>query len=251
MKLSGRIHAVALLGLLAVLAALLLLSQQARQARDAEMQVLRDRHLLGNLRTEVENQLAIGLQLDQLQMLQPVIAREQAAFAGVLAIDIFSAAGTVLYSTDVGNRGTPVPADWRQRLAGPQPWHSQAPGLRQIGERFDNDLGQPAGGIVVTFSTAPARAALAQWYQRGQLALRWLLLAAAVGLVTVVALRVGLRRLLRPYDDAARVLQGLPSAPAGSSGLVRAARRRRAQWDEARQRCQQGMRQLEALDHEA
>ena len=109
MRLLTRIYAIALLGLLALLAALLLLTQQAQQTRQAELQALRDGHLLRNLRTAAENYLATGLQLEQLEILQQVIAREQAAFAGVVAIDVFAAGGTVLYSTDVGNRGTQVP----------------------------------------------------------------------------------------------------------------------------------------------
>ena len=168
MKLLTRIYAIALLGLLALLAALLLLAQQAQQTRQAELQALRDGHLLRNLRTAAENYLATGLQLEQLEILQQVIAREQAAFAGVVAIDVFAAGGTVLYSTDVGNRGTQVPEGWRTWLARDLPWDSAAPGQRQIGTRFENDLGQAAGGIVVTFSTVPVPLTLAQWYERGQ-----------------------------------------------------------------------------------
>ncbi len=250
MRSLARIGAIALLGLLAMLAALLLLTRQAEQAREAEMQGLRDAHLLGNLRTDAENNLATGLRLDQLEVLQQIIVREQAAFAGVLAIDIHSAAGTLLYSTDVGNRGAPVPEAWRERLAQPQPWHSQAPGQRQIGTRFDNDLGQAAGGIVVTFSTAPAQAALAAWYARGQQALHWLALAALAALATGVALSVGMRRLLKPWDEAARLLRGAPVPGESASALAQVARRQRAQWDDERQRCQQGLQQLEALDHE-
>ncbi len=251
MKARARIVAIALLALLALLAALLLLDQQARQARQAEVQLLRESHLLGKLRSDAENSLATGLRLDQLEVLQQLIVREQAAFAGVLAIDIYSAAGTVLYSTDVGNRGAAVPEGWRERLAQPEPWHSETPGQRQIGGRFDNDLGQAAGGIVVSFSTAPARPALAQWYERGQQALHWLGLLALAALATAVVLYAGLRRLLGPWGQAARILRGEPAASAPDSALAQAARRRRAHWEAERQRCQYGLRQLEALDHES
>lgn len=252
MKPQARVVAIALLALLALLAALLLLGRQVQQARQAELQLLRETHLLGNLRSDAENNLATGLRLEQLEVLQQIVAREQTAFAGVLAIDIYSAAGTVLYSTDLAHRGAPVPADWRERLAQPQPWRSQAPGLRQIGGRFDNDLGQAAGGIVVSFATAPVQPALAQWYARGQQVLHWLALLALAGLATAAALYAGLRRLLAPWDRAARILQGAPAETetAPDTALAQAARQRRAHWEAERQRCQQGLRQLEALDHE-
>lgn len=249
MKLLTRIYAIALLGLLALLAALLLLTQQAQQTRQAELQALRDGHLLRNLRTAAENYLATGLQLEQLEILQQVIAREQAAFAGVVAIDVFAAGGTVLYSTDVGNRGTQVPEGWRTWLARDLPWDSAAPGQRQIGTRFENDLGQAAGGIVVTFSTVPAPLTLAQWYERGQQAVQWLAMLALAGAAVAALLYAGLRQALKPYGDAARVLQGAPPPPGVATPLVQAAQAQRAQWDAARQRTQQGMRQLEELDH--
>lgn len=251
MRPQARIVAIALLGLLALLAALLLLSQQARQQRQADMQLLRETHLLGNLRTDAENNLATGLRLDQLEVLQQIIVREQAAFAGVRAIDLYSAAGTVLYSTDVGNRGAAVPADWRERLAQPEPWHSEAPGQRLIGGRFDNDLGQAAGGIVISFSTAPARPALAQWYERGQQLLHWLALLALAGLAAAAALYAGLRRLLAPWDLAARLLTGELPAAAPDAALAQAALRRRTHWETEQQRCRHGLRQLEALDHDS
>ena len=56
MKLFTRIYAIALLGLLGLLAALLLLTQQVQQMRQAELQGLRDGHLLRNLRTAAARQ---------------------------------------------------------------------------------------------------------------------------------------------------------------------------------------------------
>jgi len=151
----------------------------------------------------------------------------------------------------VGNRGTQVPEGWRAWLAPDLPWDSAAPGQRQIGTRFENDLGQAAGGIVVTFSTVAAPLTLAQWYERGQQAVQWLAMLALACAAVAALLYAGLRQALKPYGDAARVLQGAPAPPGAATPLVQAAQAQRARWDAARQRYQQGMRQLEELDHEA
>lgn len=250
MTLPGRIHTIVLACVLAMLAALLLLAQQAERARQADMEAQLDGYLLRSLRTTAENFLATGLQLEQMQALQGVIEREHAAFARVVAIDVFAAAGSVLYSTDADSRGRPAPEAWRRQLAQEQPWQAETLLRRQIGQRFDNDLGQAAGGIVITLSTAPAPPTLEQWRQTGQRLLRWLALAALACLAAWAGMYWGLGRLLRPYRDAARILQG---AQPGSRRmpLAQAAMREREQWSAGQQRCQQGMRQLEELDHEA
>lgn len=245
----ARCCAIVLAGVLAIVGALLWLGQQATQAHQAEMDRQRDGYLLGSLRTAAEDYLATGLQLEQTGALQGLIEREHAGFARVMAIDIFSAAGTVLYSTDTDSRGSAAPDAWRRHLEHEEPWRSEALLQRQIGQRFDNDLGQAAGGIVITLSTAPAPETLAQWKARGQQAVQWLALAALAGVAAVAGMAWGLRRLLRPYAEAARILQGGGTAP--GTALAQAAAHRHAAWEAARQRCRQAQRQLEALDHDA
>lgn len=248
----ARIYTLALAALLALLAALALLAQQAGQSRQAAVEAQLDGYLLRSLRTSAESTLATGLQLDQMEALQSVIEREHAAFARVIAIDIFSAGGTVLYSTDLDSRGTPVPPQWRNHLLQDAPWQSASLMQRQVGQRFDNDLGQAAGGIVVTLSTAPSEETLAQWQERGQQILQGLVLTTLALAATLGGLYGGLRRLLRPYADATRLLRGSTAvrAQARAHPLAQAAGRRREQQSQARQRCQQAMAQLEALDHE-
>lgn len=245
----ARLCAIVLAAVLAIVAVLLLLSQQASRAHQLEMDLQRDGYLLGSLRTAAENYLATGLQLDQMSALQGLVEREHAGFEHVMAIDIFSASGTVLYSTDIDTRGSAVPEAWRRHLEDERPWHSEALLQRQIGQRFDNDLGQAAGGIVITFSTAPAPETLAQWKARGQQVVQWLVLTALAALAALVGMRWGMRRLLRPYAEIARILHGGSIQLHGE--LAQAAARRRTSWDSAQQRCQQAMQQLEALDHDA
>ena len=112
MKPLVRVYVIALAAVLLLMGSLLFIDSQASRTREAQLQQVRDQYLLRNLRTAIENLLASGLQADQLDAVQQVIEREQAEFARVVAIDVFSASGRVLYSTDVGNRGMPAPQNW-------------------------------------------------------------------------------------------------------------------------------------------
>ncbi|AVO49775.1 hypothetical protein C6568_11305 [Melaminivora suipulveris] len=250
---AARIQFLALAGLGLLLALLWALSQLAGERHAREMEQQRDAYLLRHLRTAAENYLATGLHLEQMQALQDMIERERAAFAGIVAIDVFSPGGAVLYSTDLGSRGSAVPEPWRAVLAVDGLWEGAAPGQRQVGQRFDSDLGQAAGGIVITLSTIQPPPSLGQWQERGRRLLRWLAAAALAALAAAAALHIGLRRLERPWDEAARVLQaeGDVSKPPATAPLARQAWRLRLAWRNEHRRCQHSLRQLEALDHEA
>lgn len=252
MKTFQQLVALTLAGLMLALASLFWLGWHASQARQAELQAQLDSHLLRQLQGSAENYLATGLQLDQMQALQDIIEREQHAFASVIAIDVFSAAGTVLYSTDADSRGQPAPPEWQQQLNQTAPWTQHSSQQRILGQRFDNDLGQAAGGIAVTLSTATPRATLVQWRARAQHALQWLLLAALATLATVAGIGLGLKRLFAPYDAAARALvAGSPEPAAQSGALQQAAWHQQQRWGRELQRIQQGRDALEALDHES
>ena len=248
----GRILALALAAACALVLLLWALVQYAGQQQQAQRSAQRDAYLLRHLRTSAENYLATGLQLEQMRALQDMVEREQAAFADIVSIDVFSPGGTVLYSTDAGSRATAVPPSWLQLLVSEQPWQAAAVGQRQIGQRFDSDLGQAAGGIVIMLSTAPAPATLAQWYERSRQLLRWLALGLLAALATLAGMHAGLRRLERPYDAAAALLRGAQErAPGEADPLARAALCQRQAWQQGQQHCRQTLQQLEALDHEA
>lgn len=250
MSQAGRIVALALAAIGALVLLLWLLVQHAGGQQQQQLSAQREAYLLRHLRTSAESYLATGLQLEQMPALQDMLEREQTAFAGIVAIDVFSPAGTVLYSTDPGSRGTAVPAQWRELLAREQPWQGTAPGQRQVGQRFDNDLAQAAGGIVITVSTAAAPATLAQWYARSRQLLRWLAAGLLAALTAGLVLHIGLRRLGQPYGAAAAILRGEP-AGAPQDGLQQAAVRQQQGWQREREQCRRALAQLEALDHEA
>ena len=221
----------------------------ARAAQQAQV-MQRDSYLLHSLRTAAENYLAIGLSLDQMQALQGLIERERASFAQVQAIDIFNASGSLLYSTDLNALGSPVPAHWRERLADSTPWSHEEAGQRQLGTRFDNDLGQAAGGIVLTVSASPTALTLAQWQERGWAALQVLAMVLLTGLSAWAGVVLGLRRLLAPYARTGKILHSSTlTAPAPQhSAPEQAARHTQARWRAAQQHAQQRLRQLQELD---
>lgn len=253
MSQAHRVLALVLACLCTLLLCLWMLGQDAARLHQQDMAVQRDGYLLRHLRTTAESYLATGLQLDQMQALQDMLEREQAVFSGILAIDVFNAGGVLLYSTDVGSRGTSVPEPWRAILAQEQPWQGAAPGQRQIGQRFDNDLGQAAGAIVITLNAVAEPPTLAQWQERGQQLLRWLAMALVALAGTTLAMRAALWRLGRPYGRAADILQAgaqVPGVPSpGATPLEQSAWQVQRSWQAGHQRCRDGLQQLEALDH--
>lgn len=252
MKPLHHLLAIVLACTLAMLASAQALGWWAHRAAHADMAAQRDSYLLHSLRTAAENYLAIGLNLDQMEALQGLIERERAGFAQVQAIDVFAASGTVLYSTDPSALGSPAPEHWRQSLSDTAPWHSDAvgQGQRQLGVRFDNDLGQAAGGIVLTVSNAPGAVTLAQWQARGQAALQVLAMLVLAGLASWAGVALGLRRLLAPYARAARILQSRAGTASdnAATAIEQAALHTHATWDTAQQHAQQRLRQLQELD---
>ena len=242
--------AIVLAGILAVLAGTQALTWGPARAAHQDQVVQRDSYLLHSLRTAAENYLAIGLSLEQMEALQGLIERERASFAHVQAIDVFAANGRLLYSTDLNALGSQVPPHWRDSLSNSAPWLREEPGQRQLGTRFDNDLGQAAGGIVLTISTTPTPLTLAQWQARGQTALYLLALLLLTGLAAWAGVALGLRRLLAPYERVARILQD-PARPAPAptdTPLAQAAQHTHAAWGDAQQRAQQRLQQLQELD---
>lgn len=131
-----RLLAIVLACVLAVLASTQALAHWAARTAHEAMVEQRDHYLLHSLRTAAENYLAIGLNLEQMEALQTLIERERASFDQVLAIDVFAASGTLLYSTDPNALGSQVPPHWRQGLEHSTPWHTDGPAQRQLAVRF-------------------------------------------------------------------------------------------------------------------
>ena len=248
MSLRARLVLIAVLALAAVLAAVALVADNASRQVRAEIASVRDAYLLNTLRSAAETSLAIGLTLEQMGALQALIEREKAGAPQVFAIDVFSPAGILVYSTDRGMVGTPVAKAWTERLAQAGSWQLDAGnGERMLGSRFDNDLGAAAGGIVMTVPAATQGGpALAQW---AALALDFALALAVSASLAALAAWLAMRWILRPFAGVAGVLQS--GGPAHQEPLAAAALQARQAWQQAQLQLDDGMRQLRELDDAA
>lgn len=211
-----------------------------------EIELARVSHLLGTLKQTTEANLAIGLSLDEISSLQPMIEREKADDAGIVVIDIFNAAGISVHSTDRGSIGEQVESAWKTNLARDGIWHGRLRGEAVFGTRFENDLGV-AGGIAVTVSGA-GRAGRTEVMSM-DLAGRAAVLgggALIVGLVLAVGCAFWLGR---PFRRVATLLGGEPAADLGRlDAMDRLAVRVRDNWTATGERMARGQKQLEALD---
>lgn len=213
-----------------------------------EIERARVANLLGTLKTSTEANLSIGLQLDQISLLQPRIEREKAGDPSILAIDVFNAGGRAIFSTDRSVIGEEVSADWVKRLSGDDVWTTVERGDTVFGTRFENDLGV-AGGISVTVSdearsTRADRLGIDLVTRTAALAFAGALLAAAAAAVFAYA-------FTRPFDKVSRVLRGEAGQSAEDGVLPQLADATVRSWRKAEAQVDRGLGQLGALDDAA
>lgn len=243
----------ALILALSALAAVFAGAVTARQmlvANAEEVERARVGRVLASLAAATETNLAVGLSLDNLGMLQPQLERERAADGRLLALDIFAITGRSTFSTDRGAIGEAVPASWVERaradLLGV--WRVEERGEVAYGRTIVNDIGLPIAGLAVTLSAAErARTTDAITLRLVAVALP-LALAAALAAAGAGILVGG--RLNRGFDQAAVLLSGSTAGAAG--GIIGAEAQRAAfAWSDAETRLAAALRRLEALDDAA
>lgn len=217
----GRRLAITILGPIALAlaacftAALLLPEHLSRQARDDRV-IFR----LEALRASTEANLALGLPVTGISVMQDLIEGARRADPGLLAIDIFAAGdGVTLYSTDLGVIGEPVPATWIAAAADREPpghWSLYTEGEILIGLPVRDDLGD----VVAEIASVTAAAE----FGGPVVALRRDLTNVALWLVPIVfglgaLAAAGLaRRLVSPVRIAVAALRD--AAPGGAAVLA-------------------------------
>lgn len=246
MTFFGRLILVIGLALTATILAVMGTASFVGEKVSEEIELARVSHLLGTLRQTTEANLAIGLSLDQIYSLQPMIEREKASDPGIVVIDIFSSSGLSIHSTDRGSIGEAVEPAWRQQLQREGIWHDRLRGETVFGTRFENDLGV-AGGIAVTVSNA-GRA-----NRTGIMSMDLVTRASAVGagvLIIGLALAFGCALWLgRPFRRVAVILEAeAPSGERPHGEMDRLAMRVHDNWAATRERLVHGQKKLEALD---
>lgn len=246
MTFFGRLILVIGLALTATILAVMGTASFVGEKVSEEIELARVSHLLGTLRQTTEANLAIGLTLDEIYSLQPMIEREKASDPGIVVIDIFNSAGLSIQSTDRGSIGESVEPAWRQQLQRDGIWRDRLRGETVFGTRFENDLGV-AGGIAVTVSSSGrvARTGIMSM----DLVARASVVGAgvmAVGLALAFACAIWLGR---PFRKAAAILSSEAQTGERPQGeMDRLAARVRDNWTATKEKLARGQKQLEALD---
>lgn len=248
MTFVSRLILVAVVSVTAAVVAVAVIAFAASDRVGEEIERARVANLLGALKTATEGNLSIGLQLDQISLLQPRVEREKANDPSILAIDIFNAGGRAFYSTDRSVIGEEVSQDWVSRLGTEDQWAAAERGDTVFGTRFENDLGV-AGGISVTVSDE-ARSARADRLGLDLLT-RTAVACALAGLAAALAALLFAHLLTRPFDKVARVLRGEGPVSADDGGLTLFAEAAVKSWRDAEARVDRGLGQLGALDDAA
>lgn len=248
MSLQLRLAAILVGAVVAALAAAALVAERAGREVRQEVEQAREAYLLDTLRRAAEGAVASGAALEGANGLQPLIEREKAGTPHVLAIDVFSAAGMLRFSTDRGLVGTAVAPAWVQQLQQPGPWRVDTQSEHVVGARFADGQGRTVGGVALTIAGGP-NAAWPAWLR---LLGAWALAAAAGALLALLAAALAMRRLLRPHAQVAQVLK----EPAGAAtndahALVAAAGAARQAWDRAGVRVERGLAALREVDDAA
>jgi hypothetical protein len=240
-------------GLLLLLAALL--GQRASEGLRQALVQASDQHLVNKLQYGAQSRLAIGLAVDQLETLQPLIEREKAGVPGILSIDLFSAGGTLLYSTDRSAVGLQVSPMWLEPLGRPGVWTQDGPAERTVGTRVENDLGAPALGVAVTLvqPTAPGHFHGWGFLQPSPERLALAALAALCLLLAGGSVALATAWMLRPWDRLVAALRqpsalAGPAAPGPAAALEGQARDRRVAWGRAERDIDDRLATLRAMD---
>ncbi|WP_414474007.1 hypothetical protein [Microvirga sp. M2] len=202
---------------------------------------------LENLRTSIEANLSLGFQLAQIGATQDVLERARSTDSVLQALDVFSADGVSVYSTDRGVKGEPVPAEWRAAAttgSAQDHWRYEGAGELVLGLPIRNDLGDVVGHIVSITSPEETLAAdLPGLLQR----LAFWIVPLGLAVSTVAALALS-RRITRPYHGIADALAGRinPSNSNEPRGAAHAARRSGLM---AMADLESATGRLEAIDH--
>jgi hypothetical protein len=187
------------------------------------------------------------LTLEQSASLQRLIEREKSGMPDIQDISIHGPSGRVLYSTDLGLLGATLPEAWMQADETAQTiWCVDEQSARSCGIGLRDELGHPAGGLVLVAPHAAQAFSLQAWLARG---LPTLALAALAVLVSTVGVSVLVRRRLRPFHQVGRMLDDPAPDEAARDPLVDAARQSGARHRASQQMLDRQLCQLKDLEH--
>lgn len=212
-------------------------------------EIVRDRVLVvgRGIENAVQASLNVGMQFSELGTLQTLMQRELAADKLIVGIDVFDAAGQVIYSTDAARVRREVPAAWMQsaQRSKTSEWAAEEGHEIIAGISLKNNFDLTVGYLAIRYSRAYVDGA-ARAVGR-EILVASLVAFVAVALVTPLALVVVIRRFerdLRVLETAVTHLEdgSPPPQPTGSvfdaaiASLGDSLRAARAELDEVRRK---------------
>lgn len=188
---------------------------QATERREVERTRTTVTFLLADLRTTLETNYHVGINLGQLRLAQDLIERKATQNQKILAIEIFDAGGVTRFSTDRGLIGEVVPDIWRDAIIEQQDaevWTADDAGGLLFGMPVRDDLGAVVGHVTVLVAAAEEGMVDRLADVAAVPALVWVLPLAMSAMVIAIATLI--RRSTRDVLTAATVLD-VPSQYAG------------------------------------
>lgn len=203
MKMTARLAWLLSLLVVASVLANAWLSVTALQRFNDDTVEVHNQYLLKALARTLEANLLIGQEIDQMDVMQAMIERERIGAIDMLAIDIYSAEGTILYSTDPGMRGSSAPQAWLDQMNRSDSWRIVGTHEVTTGMYVGDDFRSVSAGIAITTLRNHTNTSWETWLENIiYAALLMGLAACAALLLAFLAARV----LLRPYFRVSRIL---------------------------------------------
>lgn len=173
------------------------------------------------IKRKVEDGLNLGLALKQARQMQEVIEQEKARDFGILGIEIYDSAGTILFSTDRGATGDAEPAAWLSPLtnaANSQPFSLADEDALVVGLPLVSGFGRVEGAVALRYPLDYGRGTLTTLMSRS--APTHLAVMAGFAVLAALGAKLILGGFLRPLAAAGALLDGVrqgkapPPAPA-------------------------------------
>ncbi len=222
----------------------------------ARMVESRNAFVAGAVKTRLELGLGLGLELESLSNTQDVINAAVAADPNIVAIEVFSSSGRVIFGSGPEAHRPSVPASWQRLLAGDssgESWSIRDSSALVTGVPLTNSFDQTVGGLAISYSRqsfdATSRSMLIDIIIG---CIRVLALALVVAMLSVLAV---FRPIGRSFERTIKALSGFRAAPTAptteavpTGGLDLAVARFRDRASAARTRIVQAERQLDNLN---
>ncbi|MES2072177.1 MAG: hypothetical protein V4488_17610 [Pseudomonadota bacterium] len=155
-----------------------------------ELESSRLQFVLGDLKSNLETGLDLGLALNSLENAQAVIEAERRQDAGILSISVYDDSGMQVFHSGEKMAGAAPPASWKRAAQAGRSWHLIEADALVVGVPLASNIKTDAGGITMRYSRSVHHAALAALG-------RQLLLASLIAIaVTAVLVFAGINLLI-------------------------------------------------------